>query len=126
MTPPTEPGPTSAETVRIFHLTTADQWAAAATAGELRPAGFAEEGFVHCSTLEQLTGTIERHFAGVDELLVLELDPGALAADLRWEESHPGEVFPHLYRPLRAGDVTAEHPWRRSPAGSVALPPTLV
>lgn len=113
------PGP------RLFHLTTPEAWAEAQRDGELVPAGFAAEGFVHCSTRDQLAGTIERHFARLDSLVLLELDPEAVAIDLRWEESRPGERFPHLYRPLRASDVLASWPWQRHPDGTVELPPDL-
>ena len=107
---------------RVFHLTTPEAWAEARRAGRLVPEGFAEEGFVHCSTLAQLVGTIERHLTGVDELAVLELDLDRLGRDLRWEESRPGERYPHLYRPLEADDVVASHTWRRGPDGEVGLP----
>src|SRR5690606_28686416 len=66
-----------------------------------------------------------RHFPDAGELVLLELDPAAVAGDLRWEESRPGERFPHLYRPLRPGDVVAVHRWRRAADGTVALPSTL-
>jgi uncharacterized protein (DUF952 family) len=38
---------------------------------------------------------------------VLVLDPDAIAPDLRWEEGHPGEVFPHVYAPIAVTAVTA-------------------
>jgi uncharacterized protein (DUF952 family) len=67
------------------------------------------DGFIHLSTAEQLAGTIARHFAGVDGLIAAELaldgDP-----DLRWEPSRDGRLFPHLYRPLRLGDVIRARP----------------
>jgi uncharacterized protein (DUF952 family) len=107
---------------RVFHLTTPAEWAEARRAGRLVPQGFADEGFVHCSTLAQLVGTIERHLSGVDELAVLELDLDRLGGDLRWEESRPGERYPHLYRPLEAGDVIASFTWHRGPDGGVELP----
>ncbi len=107
---------------RLFHLTDGSAWEAAQRHGELVPAGFADEGFVHCSTGEQLVGTISRHFPQATELLLLELDVEAVASDLRWEESRPGEVFPHLYRPLRPTDVATTWRWRRGPHGEVELP----
>lgn len=107
--------------VRVFHLATTDEWAAAQACGEVRPASLAAEGFVHCSTTDQLVGTIGRHFAGVDELCLLELDPAA-ASDLRWEESRPGEVYPHLYRAITAADIVGVHRWTRCADGSVELP----
>jgi len=98
----------------VFHLTTPARWADAHATGEVIPPGFAEEGFVHCSTRDQLAGTIERHFAGVDELVLLELDQVRLGAALRWEESRPGAVYPHVYRPLVLADVVRAIPWHRA------------
>jgi uncharacterized protein (DUF952 family) len=97
----------------IFHLATPSQWDEAQATGSVIPPGFAAEGFVHCSTSGQLASTIERHFAGMDELVLLHLDPEAIASDLRWEEGRPGELFPHVYRPLVPGDLVAVIPWRR-------------
>jgi uncharacterized protein (DUF952 family) len=110
---------------RIFHLTTPEAWTEAERAGRVVPAGFEHEGFVPCSTLEQLTGTISRHLAGEDELRLLELDPADLGEDLRWEESRPGEVYPHLYRPIETADVRAVWTWHRDPDGAVRLPSEL-
>lgn len=106
---------------RIFHLATPDAWAAAQADGQLRPPSLAVEGFIHCSTAGQVAGTIERHFAGVDELLALELDD-AIHAELQWDESRPGEHYPHLYRPLLVGEIVRAVPWHRSADGSVAFP----
>ena len=91
----------------ILHITTPDAWAAAQQAGVVRPPSLDTEGFVHCSTPAQLDTTLDRHFRGAGPLLVLVLDPDAVAPDLRWEESHPGEVFPHLYAPIALSAVTA-------------------
>ncbi len=97
----------------LVHLTTPEEWAAARSAGEVRPPSLASEGFVHCSTGAQVAGTIERHYPAHDELVLLRLDPAAVADALRWEESRPGERFPHVYRPLRPSDVAAAVTWRR-------------
>lgn len=107
----------------VFHLATPDAWRAAQAAGELRPASLHDEGFVHCSTPEQLVGTIERHFAGVDQLVLLRLDARSFGGDLRWEESRPGERYPHVYRAIAVSEVVAAVPWQRDADGSVSLPP---
>lgn len=64
-----------------------------------------QDGFVHFSTAEQLPATLSRHFAGEAGLILLACDADALAADLRWEPSRGGALFPHLYRQLRLSDV---------------------
>jgi uncharacterized protein (DUF952 family) len=101
------------EPVAVFHLTDPARWEAAQTSGEIVPPGFVAEGFVHCSTGDQLAGTIERHFVGVDELVLLELDQARLGDALRWEESRPGEVYPHVYRAIELADVVRVIPWHR-------------
>jgi uncharacterized protein (DUF952 family) len=98
----------------MFHLTTPGEWAVAQRTGSVVPAGFATEGFVHCSTGAQLAGTVERHFAGQPELVLLRLHPTEVEADLRWEEGRPGEHYPHVHRPLRLTDVAEVISWRRA------------
>lgn len=114
------PAPPRASAGRVFHLATPEEWTAASEVGRIEPRSLATEGFVHCSTVEQLTGTIERHFGTADELIVVELAP-AIADELRWEESRPGERYPHLYRPVVATDVTGIHHWRRPSDGRVDI-----
>ena len=89
----------------ILHIATPSDWAAATTTGQVAPPSLATEGFVHCSTRDQLAGTLERHFAGAGPLVLLVLDEAAIAADLRWEESLPGESFPHVYAPVPVSAV---------------------
>ncbi|MES2565019.1 MAG: DUF952 domain-containing protein, partial [Pseudomonadota bacterium] len=49
------------------------------------------------STRDQLDGTIARYFAGVSDLIVLEIGADRVSAALRWETSRGGALFPHLY-----------------------------
>ena len=100
---------TTGDDATILHITTPEAWAAARSAGEIRPPSLDTEGFVHCSTAAQLDTTLDRHFRGHGPLLTLELDPAAIAADLRWEESHPGERFStHGAKVMGIAGVAAE------------------
>src|SRR5262245_41907976 len=58
------------------------------------------DGFIHLSALEQLKGTLDKHFAGQPDLLLLEVEPARLGDALKWEPSRGGALFPHLYAPL--------------------------
>lgn len=89
----------------ILHIATPDEWAAAQQSGTIRPPSLDTEGFVHCSTREQLDTTLARHFRGAGPLLALVLDASVVEPHLRWEESHPGERFPHVYAPIPASAV---------------------
>jgi uncharacterized protein (DUF952 family) len=99
--------PVTGSDADILHIATPDAWNEAQRTGTIAPASLRSEGFVHCSTRAQLTGTLARHFAGAGTLLGLVLDPRAVADDLRWDESHPSERFPHVYGPIPVTAVVA-------------------
>ncbi|WP_333829916.1 DUF952 domain-containing protein [Pararhodobacter sp.] len=63
------------------------------------------DGYIHLSTAAQVTETAARHFIGESDLVLVALNADTLGADLRWEPSRGGQLFPHLYRPLRLADV---------------------
>lgn len=59
------------------------------------------DGYIHFSTSDQLLETLEKHYAGQNGLVVLEIDGQALdAAHLKWEPARGGALFPHLYADL--------------------------
>ena len=58
------------------------------------------DGFIHLSTGPQLAGTLAKHYAGQQDLLLLTVDPERLGPELKWEPSRGGDLFPHLYAPL--------------------------
>jgi uncharacterized protein (DUF952 family) len=98
----------------VFHLATPQEWDAARASGSVAPPSLATEGFVHCSTGDQIEDTIARHFAGVDELVLLRLRVQGLGEALRWEETRPGEAFPHVYRAIGVDEVVDAVPWYRA------------
>ena len=82
------------------------------------------DGYIHLSTAAQLTETVDRHFAGQDDLHVAAVDLGSFGESLRWEESRGGQLFPHLYGPLLLETVIAYGPLTRGADGKVGLPVT--
>ncbi|MFD0988234.1 DUF952 domain-containing protein [Methyloligella solikamskensis] len=58
------------------------------------------DGYIHLSTRTQVAGTLDKHFVGEDNLMLLAFDADSIAGDLRWEASRGGEDFPHLYGTL--------------------------
>lgn len=63
------------------------------------------DGFVHFSTIDQLSETVTRHFTGEKDLMLVAVDSGSLGDALKWEPSRGGALFPHLYRVLKIEDV---------------------
>jgi uncharacterized protein (DUF952 family) len=100
---------------RIYHLALASDWAAARETGDYRISTLgrtlAQEGFIHASREDQWRATKQRFYADVpEELVLLEIDPARLTAELRVEEvPEAGEEFPHIYGPLNLDAVVAVH-----------------
>jgi uncharacterized protein (DUF952 family) len=80
------------------------------------------DGYIHLSTADQLAGTIDKHFAGQDDLQLLAVDLEALGDAVRWEGSRGGQLFPHVYAPLTLETVLAYSPLAYEPDGSIRLP----
>jgi uncharacterized protein (DUF952 family) len=91
------------------------------------PGTFEADGFVHCSGDDDvLLAVANRFYTGVDdELVVLTLDEGRLAAEVRWEAPDPGPppgvdagtTFPHVYGPLELAAVVDVRGLRRDGIG---------
>lgn len=80
------------------------------------------DGYIHLSTEEQLTGTVNKHFAGQQDLHLAEVSLAALGDAVRWEESRGEQLFPHIYADLPLSAVTAHAPLERSEDGEIVLP----
>ena len=82
------------------------------------------DGYIHLSTAEQLAGTLEKHFAGQDDLEIVAVDLGALGETVKWEESRGGALFPHIYGPLTLDVVLDYGPLEYASDGTIKLPVT--
>jgi uncharacterized protein (DUF952 family) len=80
------------------------------------------DGFIHFSTAGQVAETAARHFAGIDDLVLVAVDAGALGAGLKWEPSRGGALFPHLYGHLPLAAVRWVRPLRLGVDGRHVFP----
>lgn len=71
------------------------------------------DGYIHFSDAGQVEETARRHFRGQGDLVLVAFDAGAMGADLRWEVSRGGALFPHLYATLDPASAlwTKSLPW---------------
>jgi uncharacterized protein (DUF952 family) len=98
-------------------------WHAAETTGELRgSADDARDGFIHFSAATQLEETAAKHFAGQSGLILVAVDAETLGAELRWERSRGGDLFPHLYGVLPLSAVRWARPLPDEVGGRRPLP----
>ncbi len=92
--------------MQIYKIFRRPEWDAFRAAGQTAgaPVDLAD-GYIHMSTAAQVAETAARHFATESDLVLVALDPDRLGPALKWEPSRGGQLFPHLYRPLRIEDV---------------------
>ncbi|MEU2775385.1 DUF952 domain-containing protein [Streptomyces sp. NPDC007162] len=103
----------------ILHITERSLWEEARARGtfEISTRGrtLQEEGFIHCSTEDQLprvAAFLYGSYDGPDELVVLAVDPARVGVPVRWESAEPGgEEFPHVYGPIPVTAVVDVRPW---------------
>ena len=108
----------------VFKICTHADWVRARALGLLASSpDDARDGYVHLSRASQLKGTLERHFRGRDDLVLLAVRVDRLPARaLRWEPSRGGELFPHLYDSLGVASVERVFDLPLDMAGVHALP----
>ena len=106
----------------IYHIAFADDWRIAQEQGMYRHHSLEREGFIHCSTADQLVATANRFFSGQFDLVVLAIDPAKLEAEMLFEESEPGQFFPHIYGPLNLNAVNQTIDFPPDQDGTFTLP----
>jgi len=92
-----------------FKILTAEQWSQfqADKVFNGAPVDLAD-GYIHLSTADQLQGTLDKHFAGQDALVIVEVDLAALGGIIKWEVSRGGALFPHIYGSLPMAAVISK------------------
>lgn len=84
----------------IYHIATSEDWNLHQPSATYVPAGYAKEGFIHCSAHEQVPGVLQRYYAGVNNLILLHIDETKLSGELKLEEATNKELFPHVFGPI--------------------------
>jgi uncharacterized protein (DUF952 family) len=91
----------------IYHITTRDSWAAAQKAGTYRADSLVKDGYIHCSSKNQLVTTANNFFLNQHGLMILVIDPERLITVIRWEKGTDDQtqLFPHIYGELNLDAV---------------------
>ncbi|NGP89054.1 DUF952 domain-containing protein [Fodinibius halophilus] len=90
----------------LFHITSKKEWKEYQNNGRYEPETLEDEGFIHCSSGEQIEDTANRLFSDKDKILLLVIDVSTLGENIKYEkDEETGEKFPHLYEPLESSAV---------------------
>ena len=113
----------------ILHFCPRAAWSDAQACGEYRGDTLASEGFIHCSTADQVHLPANAHVPGRTDMVLLELDPARLTSPVRWEPGDPRDPnsmnFPHVYGAIELDAVIAVHDFPPGPDGTFAVPEQL-
>jgi uncharacterized protein (DUF952 family) len=102
----------------IFKIVATEDWRAAEATGAFLGASVDRaDGYIHFSTASQAPETASKWFKGRNDLTLVAVDAETLGADLRWEPSRGGALFPHLYAPLSMSAVVWSRPLPLGPDG---------
>jgi uncharacterized protein (DUF952 family) len=112
--------------IMILHIVKMREWQAALEKGVYHPASLDTEGFIHCSTPEQLLEPANERFRGQQGLALLGIDPEKVVAPIIYEDSYAsGQAFPHIYGPLNIEAVRVVIPFSPQEDGRFLLPTEL-
>ena len=109
---------------RIFHITALEDWEKAQAKNVYDFDALKTDGFIHCSTREQVGGVAHSIFKGRTDLVLLEIDEKKVKAEIKYEncEEEGEEKFPHIYGPLNIDAIVKVHEFQPNMLGEFELP----
>ncbi len=116
----------------IFHIAERDTWNLTKVRGVYAPDSLEREGFIHCSTREQVEETANLLYQGRTDLVLLGIDESRLDAPLKFEMAadsarRPGAArFPHIYGPLNLSAVVDVRDLRCDADRGFKMPPDIL
>lgn len=107
----------------IFHITSGHDWQSALPAGAYTADSLSSEGFIHCSTADQILAVANERYRGQKGLLLLVIAVGRVRPEIRYEDCYEtGQQFPHLYGPLNLDAVIQVLPFEPEANGHFQMP----
>ena len=110
----------------ILHFCPRGDWEEAQAGGSFRAASLETQGFIHCSTPEQVHIPATMLARGRTDIVLLEIDEAALGKPVVWEDGDPphpdGIQFPHVYEPIPVTAVIGVYPYPPEPDGTFRPP----
>jgi uncharacterized protein (DUF952 family) len=89
----------------IYHIADSNHWEQAQLTGYYVHPSLHAEGFIHCSTKDQVEETANLYFSSFDDILILFIDANKLENELVYEKGTRGGDFPHVYGPINIDSV---------------------
>ena len=106
----------------ILHITKRLEWENAQKMGCYEAESLRTQGFIHCSTTDQIIEVANFLFRGQPDLVLLYIDTDKLISQVRYENLENGKtLFPHIYGPLNLEAVIKARDFQPRCDGTFAL-----
>ncbi len=116
----------------ILHIVNRDNYETESTNGYYKPASLLSEGFIHCSTIEQVVSTANLIFVNQKNLILLCIDENKIESELKYElpacvnDERFNSLFPHIYGPLNLSAVIRVIAFNPDANGKFELPAAIL
>uniref|UniRef100_A0A832H4D7 DUF952 domain-containing protein n=1 Tax=Oscillatoriales cyanobacterium SpSt-402 TaxID=2282168 RepID=A0A832H4D7_9CYAN len=109
----------------VFHITPRSHWQHAQQIGAYQAASLDSEGFIHCSTADQVIWVANSFYQGQSGLVLLCISTDQLQSELRFDSIETGAQFPHIYGALNLDAVIQVLEFEPNANGLFELPTTI-
>jgi uncharacterized protein (DUF952 family) len=107
----------------IYHFTERETYEQAKLKGYYQPRPFEKDGFIHCSTREQVLHVANFIAPKNGDLVLLEIDTDKVRPEIVYENLEGGEkLFPHIYGPLDLEAIVRAERFGVNSEGKFELP----
>ncbi len=107
----------------IYHITERLQYEETIKTGAYYPSDYEKDGFIHCSTREQVLQVANRFYAHASDLVLLELTPSKLIPEVIFENLEGNdEKFPHVYGKINLDAINCVYRLNRPETGGYVFP----
>lgn len=106
----------------ILHIVERDR---VPESGFYRAESLDTEGFIHCSTRDQVVWVANQFYRGKTSLVLLVIDPDRVHAEIKYETVEGVGDFPHIYGELNADAIVQAIGFPPNSDGSFNLPRSL-
>ncbi|MEO2255584.1 DUF952 domain-containing protein [Paenibacillus amylolyticus] len=107
----------------IYSIISRSLWEQVSKGSEYAPDSLETDGFIHCSTKEQIPWVAGQYYAGRTDLLLLSIDEKALKPELVYEDLYKlNELCPHIYGELNLDAVRKVIPFEPNADGTFSFP----
>lgn len=106
----------------ILHITNKLTWEQSQKVGKYEGDTLSSEGFIHCSTEEQLIEVANFIFKSQHNLVLLVIDQDKVKAEIKYEDAGNKKLYPHIYGPLNLDAVVNVVDFSPNEDGAFTLP----